>query len=177
MCPVNETTLHCNFDSHQQGAYTKWSLLLGALPWLGSSIAPCVTPPWCSCRSVQPPPVHWGVSLHTQLPLDPPPACHHNYAPSWHTALTSRSKVKSPVSPYTTDWSWQTQTDLFLVPFNNQWWECRTLSFNSLWPSDAIWRQRSGSTLAQVMACCLTAPSHYLNQCWLIISEVQWHSY
>ena len=48
---------------------------------------------------------------------------------------------------------------------------------NSLWPNDAIWRQRSGSTLAQVMACCLTAPSHYLNQCWLIISEVQWHSY
>ena len=50
---------------------------------------------------------------------------------------------------------------------------------NSFWPSDAIssirW-QRSGSTLAQVMACCLTVPSHYLNQCWLIISEVQWHS-
>ena len=36
---------------------------------------------------------------------------------------------------------------------------------NSLWPSYAIWRQRSGSILAQVMACCLTAPSHYLNQC------------
>ena len=34
-----------------------------------------------------------------------------------------------------------------------------------------------GSTLAQVMTCCLMAPSHYLNQCWLIISEVQWHSY
>ena len=48
---------------------------------------------------------------------------------------------------------------------------------NSLWPSGAIWRQRSGSTLVQVMACCLTAPSHYLNQCWLIISEVSWHSY
>ena len=39
---------------------------------------------------------------------------------------------------------------------------------NSMCPSDAIWRHRSGSTLAQVMACCLTAPSHYLNQCWLI---------
>ena len=26
------------------------------------------------------------------------------------------------------------------------------------------------------MACCLTAPSHYLNQCWLMISEVLWHS-
>ena len=45
---------------------------------------------------------------------------------------------------------------------------------NSLWPSDAIWSHRSGSTLAQVMACCLTTPSHYLNQCWLI-SEVPWH--
>ena len=47
---------------------------------------------------------------------------------------------------------------------------------NSLWPSDVIWRQGSWSTLAQVMACCLTAPSHYLNQCWLMISEVLWHS-
>ena len=46
----------------------------------------------------------------------------------------------------------------------------------TLWPSDAIWRHRSGSTLAQVMACCLTAPSHYLNQCWLFINEVQWHT-
>ena len=51
------------------------------------------------------------------------------------------------------------------------------LIFNLLWPSDAIWRQRSQSTLAQLMACCLTAPSHYLNQRWLIISEFQWHSY
>ena len=48
--------------------------------------------------------------------------------------------------------------------------------FNSLWPSDDIWRQGSRSTLAQVMACCLTAPSHYLNQCWLMISEVLWHT-
>ena len=29
------------------------------------------------------------------------------------------------------------------------------LLFNTLWPSDAIWQQRSWSTLAQVMACCL----------------------
>ena len=47
---------------------------------------------------------------------------------------------------------------------------------NSLSPSDAILWQRSGSILAQVMACCLMAPSHYLNQCWLIISEVLCHS-
>ena len=46
----------------------------------------------------------------------------------------------------------------------------RPQCINSLWPSDAISRHRSGSTLAQVIACCLTAPSYYLNQCWLIIS-------
>ena len=44
---------------------------------------------------------------------------------------------------------------------------------NSVWPSGAILWQRSGSTLAQVMACCLTAPSQYLNQCWQII--ILWH--
>ena len=44
-------------------------------------------------------------------------------------------------------------------------------------PTDAIWRLRSWSTLVQVMACCLTAPSHYLNRFWLIISKVLWHSY
>ena len=33
---------------------------------------------------------------------------------------------------------------------------------NSSWPSDAKWRQGSRSTLVQVMAFCLTAPSHYL---------------
>ena len=51
------------------------------------------------------------------------------------------------------------------------------LTVDSLGPSDAIWRQRSGSSLAQVMACCLMAPTHYLNQCWLCISKVEWHSF
>ena len=41
--------------------------------------------------------------------------------------------------------------------------------------SDAIWRHWSDSTLGQVMAWCLMAPSHYLNQCWLISKKVQWH--
>ena len=45
-----------------------------------------------------------------------------------------------------------------------------------LWPNDAIWRHKTGSTLAQIIACCLMTPSHYLNQCWLIISKVQWQS-
>ena len=64
------------------------------------------------------------------------------------------------------------------------YWQTIWIFFNSLWPSGILWWHRSGSTLAQVMACCLTAsmaccltaPSHYLNQFWLIISKVLWHS-
>ena len=39
---------------------------------------------------------------------------------------------------------------------------------------DQHWFWQYGFVL--VMACCLTAPSHYLNWCWLVISEVFWHS-
>ena len=40
----------------------------------------------------------------------------------------------------------------------------------------ALWCQISLSTSAQVMTSCLTVPNHYLNQCWIIISTVLWHS-
>ena len=50
----------------------------------------------------------------------------------------------------------------------------RTRFINSL--CDAIWRFSSGSTLVLLRVCCLMAPSHYLNQCWLFISELHWHS-
>ena len=45
------------------------------------------------------------------------------------------------------------------------------VNHHSLWPFDAIWRHRTWSTLVKVMACCLTAPSHYLYKCCLIISR------
>ena len=45
-----------------------------------------------------------------------------------------------------------------------------------VWPSDAIWRNRTAPTLVQVMTCCLMALSHYLNQCWLIMSKGTWYS-
>ena len=35
--------------------------------------------------------------------------------------------------------------------------------------------KRPGSTLVQVMACCLMAPSHSLNQCSLLTSQAVWH--
>ena len=56
------------------------------------------------------------------------------------------------------------------------WFETPSRPLWRRWLIDAIWRHRSGSTLAQVMACCLRAPSSYLNQCWLIPNMVQWQS-
>ena len=50
------------------------------------------------------------------------------------------------------------------------------MGVNPLWPSDTIWWHRSGLTFAQVMACCLMAPSNYLNQYWPFINKIQWHS-
>ena len=47
---------------------------------------------------------------------------------------------------------------------------------NTLWPSDAIWRDRYGSTLPQVVACYLRPPNHYLSQWCLLISKIPWHS-
>ena len=41
---------------------------------------------------------------------------------------------------------------------------------NSLCPGIVIWRHKAGQHW------CLMAPSHYLHQCWLTISEIRWHS-
>ena len=47
---------------------------------------------------------------------------------------------------------------------------------NSLWPIAVLWQHRSASILAQVLICCLMAPSHYLNQYWFLINEDWCHS-
>ena len=47
---------------------------------------------------------------------------------------------------------------------------------NGLWSSVAMRQHKSVSTLAQVLACCLRAPSHYLDQYWFIINMALWHS-
>ena len=49
--------------------------------------------------------------------------------------------------------------------------------FGSLWPRDATWWHKTWSTLAQTMACCLTAQSHYLNQFWCTTNKALWHSF
>ena len=91
-----------------------------------------------------------------------------NYTFSWHKFVYKKLLLK-----YTFPWhkfvrNVQTYPSLMII--------CSNLDFNSLWPSYAIWCHRTGATLAQAMACSPTAPSHYLNQCWLIISNVQRHS-
>ena len=60
------------------------------------------------------------------------------------------------------------------------WQEAITWTSNDqdLWPyiTSLIHCVLVMSTLSQTMAYCLMAPSHYLNQCWLIIIQVLWHS-
>ena len=51
-------------------------------------------------------------------------------------------------------------------PISSQYSKLSTIRVNSLWFSDATWGHRTWSTLVQVMACCLMATSHYLNQYW-----------
>ena len=53
------------------------------------------------------------------------------------------------------------------------------LGLKSLWPNHTIKHVRSWWTRIQVMASYMTAPSHYLKQCGLIIkliNKVLWHS-
>ena len=69
--------------------------------------------------------------------------------------------------------------DFFVVNLNglfNEKWRFGDLGhINSLWPDYAIWRHRFESTLVEVMACSLTAPSHYLNDQWWFIKCVLWY--
>ena len=66
-------------------------------------------------------------------------------------------------------WSWRIWVN-HLLPNHSKTQQHGNCFLNS------IWWHKTGSTLVQAMACCLMAPSHYLNQCWLIISDVQWQS-
>ena len=47
---------------------------------------------------------------------------------------------------------------------------------NPLVPIDTIWHHETWSKLVRIMARCLTAPSHYLNLSWLIITKGLCHS-
>ena len=86
-----------------------------------------------------------------------------NGTENWIFIIEMAKKIRAAETEFNQDLYWK-----LLPMFLHQ--KTSRNAFNSLWPSDAIWRHKSGSTLAQEMACCLTAPSHYLNHCWLISS-------
>ena len=65
------------------------------------------------------------------------------------------------------------EVQLQIIEFIDKWQTCEKY-LDSLWPSDAMWRHMS--ILAQVMACCLSALSHWLSKCWCFISAVLWYS-
>ena len=77
-------------------------------------------------------------------------------------------------------WWWCVMVWWWCVMVILMWWWCDFdvrlmwcgMWFNSqelsklFWPCDAIHCHGFWSSLVQVMACCLTAPSHYLSQYW-----------
>ena len=94
----------------------------------------------------------------------------------WVNAYIIVGKFAKKVPANRVEWpntSTEQRTNCFHIALDKKLYSTYLACFmlNSLWPSDAIWRQRSGSTLAQAMACCLTAPSHYLNQ---MLTDHQW---
>ena len=93
----------------------------------------------------------------------------------WHHVITWTNVDKNLWCHMTSPGHHQLTTSPEAVSLTKPLMKFNGCLVNSLWPSHAIRRQGTESTLAQVMACCLTAPSHYLNQCWLIISKVMWH--
>ena len=123
---------------------------------------------WCVCQRCS-----WWPGLHQQRPQlfpatsDPDLCCS---MPVWLVLLgmLQRNLGKKYI--------------IWKRKYNEYNWSCscywayykNVYIINPLWPSDAKWWHRSWSALASVMACCLTAPSHYLNQCWLIIYNFLW---
>ena len=111
------------------------------------------------------PPSQWEMSSHC------------NVSSHWLSAYTIWSLPNERKDTNVTHWPGPCSAIVRKCPQIAENFICWFPIFNSLWPSDDIWRQISWSTMVQEMVCCLMTPSHYLNPCWLIISEVQWHSY
>ena len=108
---------------------------------------------------------------------------HSVYAPSqWETALQCNA-VSCWLGSYT-ECSLHLVALCFVVVIGFMWIQAVTLRYIIIpcqlthcglvtpygdWDLGQHW--------LKIMACCLTAPSHYLNQCWITINMVQWHSY
>ena len=102
--------------------------------------------------------MRWGLAKNTQISSF-----------TWHCLykiifILSAWKATCPET-WTTKFIGPQNLVMYIAGLNN------ALKINTLWLSHDIWRHRSGSTLAEVMACYLTALSHYINQAWLITNS------
>ena len=103
--------------------------------------------------------LYWIGALVAIVPADG--HAHNSARPSAGTVLTANSSMFCLVMKvlYYLLWPMTSfkMTDNLLQNLSKHFKGC----------GDAIWWHRSGTTLVQVMACCLMASSHYLNWCWL----------
>ena len=96
---------------------------------------------------------------------------------TWKNKMTSEKFYNNMIAKFGHQNFFFNLLDFLIVwSWSDNWLHLKVQTYlvillTSLWQSDAIQWHKSRSTLVQVMACCLMAPSHYLNQCWLIISR------
>ena len=119
----------------------------GSIPWL--------LMPWLLVSPGHQQPWHWWCRINESLP-----SIRKDFS---HLHLLSVEKWQKIMTYSDNSWN-KIQHDKNEPTVLGMIWD---EYINSLWHSDTTWTYRFGSTLVQVMACFLTAPSHYLNRCWL----------
>ena len=137
-------------------------------PWRRQDVCTCgasvvASPSRCPWR-------HVSIASRTCLPVSPLPQSHGGL---WKLVRIKRKQLQASMFVVGSMLFKSWQKCGYLLGTKLRWKKWEILLCNPLWPSDITWWQKSGSTLTQVMACCLTTSNHYLNHCWLIISEVQ----
>ena len=118
--------------------------------------------------------VHYICTMHcVQCTLEKQCTAHHVIIPSKGLQQNNAIHYKIVLIMVLLDkyiWAWRKPPTSY-KQFVNVW-----MSHISLRLVNAICDQRAWSTLVLPIACCLTAPGHYLNKWWLTSSEVWWHS-
>ena len=90
---------------------------------------------------------------------------------SWTFSHMMMCKAESWILKYCSIMASQHCMLMFCVPMNTE----HPVDVWHTLINDSIWRRGSGSTLAQMTARCLTAPSHYLSQYIFNIKGVSWY--
>ena len=133
------------------------------------------------CSSEIPLTLHWRHNDHAGVSNHQPDDCLLNRLFRRRSKKTSKLRVTGPLcGEFTGTGEFPAQRASYAENVSIWWRHHETLakrSCNSWWPNNPICRHITWSSLVQAMACCLTVPIHYLNQCWLSISEVRWHSH